>query len=190
MMLINLYGDGIYYNVIELSDVQMQKLNLISSKSAISVEELLFDLSVLEILGIDSFDDFNSIAAIGGIHFSKKTKFEFRTKRKLLHKISLDQLNNDGLLFPLYQIDELKFDLSSFSDNSKNRFVLVEIIRGHLGKFVFEQEVKLDDITFEFTTIHKNETSERLLTNVLYQESRITNKLKDAVIIRQFAEKL
>lgn len=190
MTLINLFGDAMYFNIVELTDIQFSKLTFISDKSNIPKEELLVDLSVLQILGINSFDQFNVISSFGGIIYNNKTKFEYRNNRKLLRKIPLSELNNDGLLFPMYQINDLKIDLTSFQLDLKNRFVMVDILRGHIGKYCFDEEVKLGDIIFDFTTVFNKKNSERLLTNISYQSRNIINKSKDALIIKQYAEKL
>jgi hypothetical protein len=67
---------------------------------------------------------------------------------------------------------------------------MVDILRGHIGKYCFEEDVKLDDIIFDFTTVFNIKNSERLLTNISYQSINIINKSKDALIIKQYAEKL
>lgn len=190
MTLINLFGDAMYFKIIELSDIQYHKLTLISDKSNIPKEELLFDLSVLQILGINSIDQFDIISSFGGVIYNNRTKFEYRNNRKLLRKLSLSELNNDGLLFPMYQINDLKIDLTSYKLDLKNRFVMVDILRGPIGKYFFEEDAKLGDINFDFTTVFNSKYSERLLTNVSYCSKSIINKSKDALIIKQYAEKL
>ena len=72
MTLINLFGDAMYFNIVELTDIQFSKLTFISDKSNIPKEELLVDLSVLQILGINSFDQFNVISSFGGIIYNNK----------------------------------------------------------------------------------------------------------------------
>jgi len=187
MMVINLFGDGIYYNIIELSDQEIDKIKTISDLSKIKFEELLFDLSVLEILGYDSISQFPSISSGGGICFKKETKFEWKGNRKTLRKFPITDLNNDDLLFPAYLIDDIYLNLNKYSNTNKNRFVLVEVIRGNLGKYSIEEEVQLDDITFEFTHLTIETTSHRLLTSIRYQNKKIKNKAKDGVILKQYA---
>lgn len=189
-MVINLFGDAIYYNVIELTNSQMKMIMSISINSKTEPEELLFDLSVLEILGFDSINQMHSIASGGGIRFEKETKFEWRNQRKTLRKISLIELNNDDLLFPMYSITDITKDLDEYIEESKNRFILVEIVRGHLGKYTLKEDPQLEDLTFEFTTLKNQKGTERLFTNVYFQGQKIPNKKSDGVILKQFARKL
>ena len=157
-----------HFNIVELSDAHLSKLTFISGKSNIPMEELLFDLSVLQSLGINAISQLNIISSFGGVIYSNRTKFEYRNNRKLLRKIPIDELNNEGLLFPLYQINDLKINLTSFKLDLKNRFVMVDVLRGPIGKYFFDEDVNLADITFEFTTIFNKKNSERLLTNISY----------------------
>ena len=190
MMVINLFGDGIYFKVIELSQERLYKIESISKLSNTRIEELLFDLSVLEILGFDSISQFPSIVSGGGIRFEKETKFEWKGNRKTLRKFPLTDLNNDNLLFPEYLINDIDLKLTELTDPTKIRFILIEVIRGNLGKYAIDEEVQLDDITFEFTNLSFDNTIERLMTSVRFQNKKVKNKAKDGVIIKQFAVRL
>jgi hypothetical protein len=187
MMVINLFGDGMYYNIIELSEKELDKIKTISDLSETPIEQLLFDLSVLESLGYESIAQFPSIASGGGIRFEKETKFEWKGNRKTLRKFPITELSNDDLLFPAYLINEINLDLAQFNDPTKIRFVLIEIIRGNLGKYSLDDTTQLEDVTFEFTTLKHQNTTERLLTNIRYQGKKLKNKAKDGVILKQFA---
>ena len=189
-MVINLFGDGMYYNVIELTKEELQKIETIGKLSNTRTEELLFDLSVLEILGYDSISKFSSILSGGGIRFEKETKFEWKGNRKTLRKFPLTELNNNDLLFPAYLINEIDLKLNKLADPTKIRFILIEVIRGNLGKYAIDEEVQLDDITFEFTNLSFDNTIERLMTSVRFQNKKVKNKAKDGVIIKQFAVRL
>jgi hypothetical protein len=186
-MVINLFGDGMYYNIIELSAGELDKIKTISDLLETPIEELLFDLSVLESLGYDSISQFPSVSSGGGIRFEKETKFEWKGNRKTLRKFPITELSNDDLLFPAYLIKEINLDLAQFNDPTKIRFVLIEIIRGNLGKYSLDDTTQLEDVTFEFTTIQNQNKSEKLLTNIRYQGKKLKNKAKDGVILKQFA---
>lgn len=186
-MVINLFGDGIYYNVIELSEEEMGKLKAISDLLKTPIEELLFDLSALETIGYDSILALPSVNSGGGICVSKNTKFEWKNNRKTLRKFPLTELTNEDLLFPAYLIHESELNMNQFSDSTKNRFVLIEHIRGNLGKYTLDEEAQLDDVTFEFTQLTIKTTIHRLLTSIRYQNKKIKNKAKDGVILKQFA---
>lgn len=187
MMVINLFGDGMYYNIIELSVKELDKIKIISDLSETPIEQLLFDLSVLESLGYDSIVQFPSVTSGGGIRFEKETKFEWKGNRKTLRKFPITELSNDDLLFPAYLINEINLDLDQYQDPSKIRFVLIEIIRGNLGKYSLEDTTQLEDVTFEFTNLQHQHATERLLTNIRYQGKKLKNKAKDGVILKQYA---
>ena len=187
MMVINLFGDGMYYNLIELSEQELNKIKTISDLSETPIEDLLFDLAVLENLGYDSISQFPSIISGGGIRFEKETKFEWKGNRKTLRKFPITELSNDDLLFPAYLINEINLDLDQYQDPSKIRFILIEIIRGNLGKYSLDDTTQLEDVTFEFTNLQHQHTSERLLTNIRYQGKKLKNKAKDGVILKQYA---
>jgi hypothetical protein len=187
MMVINLFGDGMYYNLIELSEQELNKIKTISDLSETPIEDLLFDLAVLENLGYDSISQFPSIISGGGIRFEKETKFEWKGNRKTLRKFPITELSNDDLLFPAYLINEINLNLEQFKDASKIRFILIEIIRGNLGKYSLDDTTQLEDVTFEFTNLQHQHTSERLLTNIRYQGKKLKNKAKDGVILKQYA---
>jgi hypothetical protein len=187
MMVINLFGDGMYYNIIELSVKELDKIKTISDLSETPIEQLLFDLSVLESLGYDSIVQFPSVTSGGGIRFEKETKFEWKGNRKTLRKFPITELSNDDLLFPAYLINEINLDLDQYQAPSKIRFVLIEIIRGNLGKYSLEDTTQLEDVTFEFTNLQHQHTTERLLTNIRYQGKKLKNKAKDGVILKQYA---
>lgn len=187
MMVINLFGDGMYYNIIELSVKELDKIKTISDLSETPIEQLLFDLSVLESLGYDSIVQFPSVTSGGGIRFEKETKFEWKGNRKTLRKFPITELSNDDLLFPAYLINEINLDLDQYQDPSKIRFVLIEIIRGNLGKYSLEDTTQLEDVTFEFTNLQHQHATERLLTNIRYQGKKLKNKAKDGVILKQYA---
>ena len=186
-MVINLFGDGMYYNLIELSEQELNKIKTISDLSETPIEDLLFDLAVLENLGYDSISQFPSIISGGGIRFEKETKFEWKGNRKTLRKFPITELSNDDLLFPAYLINEINLNLEQFKDASKIRFILIEIIRGNLGKYSLDDTTQLEDVTFEFTNLQHQHTSERLLTNIRYQGKKLKNKAKDGVILKQYA---
>lgn len=187
MMVINLFGDGLYYNVIELSKEELNKIKTISDLSETPIEELLFDLGVLENLGYDSITQFPSIASGGGIRFEKETKFEWKGNRKTLRKFPITELTNEDLLFPAYRINEIQLNLDQYIYPSKIRFVLIEHIRGNLGKYPLDDNTQLEDVTFEFTTLENQKGIVRLLTNIRYQGKKIKNKAKDGVILKQYA---
>ena len=187
MMVINLFGDGMYYNLIELSEQELNKIKNISDLSETSIEDLLFDLAVLENLGYDSISQFPSIISGGGIRFEKETKFEWKGNRKTLRKFPITELSNDDLLFSAYLINEINLNLEQYQDPSKIRFILIEIIRGNLGKYSLDDTTQLEDVTFEFTNLQHQHTSERLLTNIRYQGKKLKNKAKDGVILKQYA---
>jgi hypothetical protein len=93
-------------------------------------------------------------------------------------------------LFPEYLINDIDLKLTDLTDPTKIRFILIEVIRGNLGKYAIDEEVQLDDITFEFTNLSYDNKIERLMTSVRYQNKKVKNKAKDGVIIKQFAVRL
>lgn len=160
-----------------LTEEQENHWKKIASKLNKSVAEALTDPFFYYYLNdkkIKSFDDLNCIQ-IDGLINNPKNQIEIWYQGKKVQKIKINDLNNDFLLFPLYNTSIKKIDVF----RSSGIYIEQKEI-GLIGSYEIKNTIDFKIENIEFKLIKYGE--KLLVSEILYKDLPIQLKRKDSNI--------
>ncbi len=185
MMVINLFGVGLKYAVFDLPETIYEKMNQLSLKTNQSLTQIVGDLEFWELYGMNQVFDLPIISKGFGLVENESSIFEWKNNRKLIRKINLHQLSNDGLLFPIYNIEYKNENLILKSDEKQIKLILLEFSKGPVAKYSINQEINLEDLNFVFKSIEIENESFSFLSGVKYKDQILTSKSDHSLVTHQ-----
>ena len=119
-----------------------------AKKLKLPMDQVFFDsefYSLLDNPSLVTWQNFNNFQDISGLLENHRSQIEIRLNKKPRNKILFNELNNIGLLFPLYKIESIAIDM-----NTENRSVT--IIEQDIGTTAFYkfncQKFDIDNLRF------------------------------------------
>lgn len=119
-----------------------------------------------------------------GILNDPKSQIEFWFNRKKVYKLNTNELFNENVLFPLFNIEKMQNPFI----NPMGIYILQNEI-GTIGTFeliVNSNTLNIDDFIFEIDSIHNN----TFIQNIKYKNQNLDFIKKDTVITHQFGFEL
>lgn len=182
---INTFGEGIEIRQIQLDDSRLEKWSAIASKKKCALTDLILDpffYHQLKDNKISSILDINA-KVVTGILDKPKSHIEIWFNRRKVLKIKPNDIFNELVLFPLYQIDSNPaFDL----DLLERGIYIHQKTMGLLHSVELEVETErldLDDFTFFVSKFKKDQ----FLNKIEYQNKNFNWIKSESVITYQNA---
>jgi hypothetical protein len=180
---INIFGEGIEIRQVQLDADRYQQWTEIALKKKRLLTDLLLDpffYFQLKDNSITSILDLNA-TVISGVLDKPKSQIEIWFNRHKVLKVKPNQLFNEMVLFPLYQIEKN----SAFNSNELEPglyFIKKEIgLIASLELQIATDRIEIDDFTFT-TSVFQNE---QFLTDIKYQNQNLNLVKNDTLTTYQ-----
>ena len=182
---INTFGEGIEIRQLCLDSETREHWMAIAAKKNRLLTDLVLDPFFYYGLKDKKIKMLTDIDAnlISGMQNTSKSQIEIWFKRRKVLKIQSHELFNEVVLFPLFQIDK---QASFISDNLENGIYVIQKTIGLLRSEWLEVECKqlhIDDFVFTVDNYQK----EHFLTDITYQNQKLSFKKSDTIITYQTA---
>ena len=182
---INTFGEGIEIRQLCLDSETREHWMAIAAKKNRLLTDLVLDPFFYYGLKDKKIKMLTDIDAnlISGMQNTSKSQIEIWFKRRKVLKIQSHELFNEVVLFPLFQIDK---QASFISDNLENGIYVIQKTIGLLRSEWLEVECKqlhIDDFVFTVDNYQK----ENFLTDITYQNQKLSFKKSDTIITYQTA---
>ena len=188
MFVINVFGLGVLYRVLELPKTLVTRIESVAIESKVAFSDVFFDFDLIEKCGFLSFSDlpFQTVGTGAIIH--KETRFEIRQQRKKLKHFPLDDLFSKEYLFPMYHLKSIEFDVNRMV--GFDYYFLYQIIKGRVMKYLMHTFHGIDSLEFETTQFKIENQSFELLSGINQHGEPLALENDDSVIIEQRVLKL
>ena len=182
---VNTFGEGIEIRQLHLDSETYHHWNELAAKRKLLLSDLLLDPFFYHDLKDKKFKELSDINAkvISGMVNSPKSFVEIWFNRHKVLKIQSQELFNEMLLFPLFNVEQHQFFLTHKLENG---IYVVQKTIGLLGSKQLEitsQRLNIDDFTFGISEFENNP----FLTNIKYQNQNFNFIKNDAIITHQNA---
>jgi len=188
MFVINVFGLGVLYRVLELPISLVERIEEVAKQAKVTFSEVFFDFDLMEKCGFFSFLDlpFQTVGTGAIIH--KETRFEIRQQRKKLKHFPLDDLFSQEYLFPMYHLKSIDFNVHRKEGFAY--FYLYQVIKGRVMKYLIDNFHGIDSLEFETTQFTIENQSFEFLTGINQEGEPLALENDDSVIIEQHVLKL
>ena len=183
MFVINVFGLGVLYRVLELPTEVASRMEAVALEAKVTFSEVVFDFDLMEKCGFFSFYDLPIQTEGTGAFIHKNTVFEIRQQRKKIKHFPLDDLFSEEYLFPIYQLKSIELDVER--KEGFEYFFLYQVIKGRVMKFLMDEFDGIDSLEFETTEFKIGNHSFVLLTGVNQGEVTLILENDDSVVIEQ-----
>lgn len=184
---INLFGELWKLSLLKLEEDDLKVLEFFASKHQIPKTEALLDISLYQetwFKKIESYEGFPQ-TSISGLIDTPRNQIEIWFAKKKIKKYRIAELNNESLLFPLYQVENTDLD---FGDLQQGLYV-EQTETGLIGSYeLLLPNFSIDKLSFQFMTLFKMHTQFRFLHTIKYDGIPVPKKQKpDSVMRSQYA---
>lgn len=183
MFVINVFGLGVLYRVLELPTALVARIEEVAKQANVTFSEVFFDFDLMEKCGFFSFSDLPVQIEGTGAIIHKETLFEIRQLRKKIKHFPLNDLLSQEYLFPMYQLKSIDLDVQR--KDGYAYFYLYQVIKGRVMKFLLDSFQGIDTLEFVTTQFTIENRSFELLTGINQHGEPIILENDDAVVIEQ-----
>ena len=177
MYIVNLFGDGIRYQICDLDDPLWEPLIEYRLKYLTTWYDILMDLTLLQKFGINDLSQLSNQKETFGILLNEQNRIEIKKGARYLEKFRSIELNNLNTLFPKYTTYVNK----SMKIPNNHLFIMYSET-GLIGKYKIEtQSMLIEDVSFILENPPQLEQS-ILFTDLLYKGSKLKRLHSDTVV--------
>jgi hypothetical protein len=188
MFVINVFGLGIIYRVLEISNTMVSRLETVAKTANVSFSEVFFDFDLIEKCGVGSFKDLPVQQKGIGSLVHTDTIIEIRHQRRKINQFPLSDLRSQEYLFPLYNVKDKSFEV--LKKEGFQYFFLYQVIKGRIVKYLMKNFQGIDYLEFENTQFNFENQRFVMLTSVKYSGDLLVAESDDSVVIEQHVIKI
>jgi hypothetical protein len=188
MFVINVFGLGIIYRVLEISNTMVSRLETVAKTANVSFSEVFFDFYLIEKCGVGSFKDLPVQQKGIGSLVHTDTILEIRHQRRKINQFPLSDLRSQEYLFPLYNVKDKSFEV--LKKEGFQYFFLYQVIKGRIVKYLMKNFQGIDYLEFENTQFNFENQRFVMLTSVKYNGDLLVAESDDSVVIEQHVIKI
>jgi hypothetical protein len=188
MFVINVFGLGIIYRVLEISNTMVSRLETVAKTANVSFSEVFFDFDLIEKCGVGSFKDLPVQQKGIGSLVHTDTILEIRHQRRKINQFPLSDLRSQEYLFPLYNVKDKSFEV--LKKEGFQYFFLYQVIKGRIVKYLMKNFQGIDYLEFENTQFNFENQRFVMLTSVKYSGDLLVAESDDSVVIEQHVIKI
>jgi hypothetical protein len=188
MFVINVFGLGVLYRVLELPTALVMRMEEVAKQAKVTFSDVFFDFDLMEKCGFFSFSDlpFQTVGTGSMIH--KDTRFEIRHQRKKMKHFPLDDLFSQEYLFPMYHLKSIDFNVHRKEGFAY--FYLYQVIKGRVMKYLMDTFHGIDSLEFVTMQFTIQQQTFQLLSGINQHGEPLVLENDDSVIIEQHVLKL
>jgi hypothetical protein len=188
MFVINVFGLGVLFRVLELPVALVSRIQEEADKAKVVFSDVIFDFELLENCGFLNFTNLPILTEGIGAIISKETLLEIRQHRKKIKNFPLNDLYSTDYLFPMYHINFIDFNIER--KVGFNYYFLYQIIKGRVMKFHLDSFKGMDMLTFETSSFAIQNQSFDLLTSIQQEGKVLPLENDDSLVVEQLVLKL
>lgn len=186
---VKLYGESFRIHQLGFTLEQLLRYNEIAFQlnQPLHIALLNFDFYLLlKDRNINSIQDFKK-GSIGGLINNHQSQIEIWFDRKKVSKFNLRSITNSNTLFPLFNTNISKF----LPLHLKAGFYVEEREIGLINTYELRlQNFKIDNLEFHITELVQEHTNYKLLSNLHYNESKMTQTKSDTLLRHQYCNSI
>ena len=184
---INLFGELWKLSKINLKKTELEALKTYSSKFKISKSEALLDVNFFDFLrarDITFYEDFEN-TSIKGLVNNGKSQIEIWFANKKVKKIKLFDLNNENLLFPLFDIQKTTLNYNML----QNGLYVEQKEIGLVSSYeMFLPQFSINNLSYYFVEVVNADIKFQMLQEIKYNREIIPKNSKtDSLITHQYS---
>lgn len=183
MFIINVFGLGVIYHVLELPIEIVVRFEEIAKNANVNISEVFFDFELIEQCGFSNFIDLPTQQVGMGCIIEKSNILEIRNKRKKINQFSLFDLWSQDYLFPMYQTKIREWNYSK--KEGYEFFFLYQVIKGRLVKYPMETFISMDDLIFEIQSFEIQQKTFQFLTGIYQNGILLDSEKDDSLVVEQ-----
>ena len=175
---IKLLGEAFFIKRLRLNTLEQEYYNLIATRLKLSLHQAILDPFFYYHLKLNSVDSLEKLPCekVSGLMNTNKNQIEIWLEGKKIHKLKLDELNQDQYLFPLYNTK------TTFVTNDKEGIYIEQKEIGFIGSYEFKiEDFKLENLQFGLLLLN----DQLLLQSIDYHNSKAIFKKKETLITYQ-----
>ena len=175
------------YWVAELSESLYKNIVTIMADQNISLNEVIFDLAILNQLGIESWTSIPYKKEIIALKPTSKSKIEIKQRNKKIVNVRADEISSDNYLFPLYNISINSIYNLEFMKRTR-AIVFGYEITGVIQSYTLKTEsFNINDFVF---CVNQNSINNypNLLEGIFYAQKPLQGRSPSFIIRSFFAE--
>ncbi len=188
MHVINVFGLGILYRVLELPKTLVTRIEAVAEEADVSFSDVFFDFDLLEKCGSMSFMELPVQQQGVGCLIHNDTILEIRHQRRKLNQFHLNDLWSNEYLFPIYNTKDQLFDIKKKEEYQY--FFLYQVIKGRIVKYLMDTFQGIDHLEFETTQFTFENQTFSMLTGIRYNGVGLVAESDDSVVIEQHVLKV
>ena len=101
-IIINLFGRSIRCWICEIPIDKYYEIYKLAQQNNISINEVFFDLELLNKLGYEHWSEIHSVYKIHGFTIDVSNRIEIKKDRRVISKFTTQEILNENTLFKLY----------------------------------------------------------------------------------------
>lgn len=176
--ILNLFGTGIRFWICEIPTPLFEEMNKIRCQHKVEWEDILFDLGFLEHVGFSHWSELSSRPEQIGFLLESTNRVEIKQGAKFLARFKASELREDVTLFPLFQTNFEKLELSE--SNEFKTVVLVQYEKGLITKFSYHADYfSIDHLTFGIRCIQ----DQVFLGDIIHTSASLNHVSDDTLVL-------
>lgn len=175
---INVFGELFTLKRVVLNPMEQDYYELIAARINQPLHQAVLDPFFYFYLKLNAVDCLDKLPCeeVSGLMNTQKNQIEIWLDGKKIHKLKLDELNQDQYLFPLYNTK------TTFVTNDKEGIYIEQKEIGFIGSYEFKiEDFKLENLQFGLLILN----DQLLLQSVNYNNSKAIFKKKETLITYQ-----
>jgi hypothetical protein len=183
MFVINVFGLGVIYYVLELPIDVAARFEEIAKISKVDFSDVFFDFELIEQCGFSNFTELPRQQAGMGCVIEESNTLEIRNKRKKINQFSLFDLWSQDYLFPMYQTKIREWNYSK--KEGYEYFFLYQVIKGRLVKYPMETFIGMDELMFEIQSFEIQQKTFQFMTGIYQNGIQLDSEKDDSLVVEQ-----
>lgn len=178
--IINLFGTGIRCWICEIPIHRYNQLKEVAAFHETTLDNILFDLEILQRLGYKHWKSIFAIEEINGFLIEERNKVEIKNGRSIITKFNANQILGREAFFKLYTTKEVYFKITN---RPEHKYLLIG--QKEIGSYKYKVETdtfEIEKLCFSFCKGINNENS---VVTISYNNKSL-KPIKTDTIIRSF----
>ncbi|MEO8149887.1 MAG: hypothetical protein ABI723_19770 [Bacteroidia bacterium] len=160
-----------------------QNLQCAAKKARTNIELGLFDSDLFKVLNhpdYKSWRNFNSMLEITGLSDNRKSFIEIKVDNKTKEKIQFSDIQNNNLLFPLYNTETILIETELVKSK------IISVVESDIGlvasyKFATPNFI-VEDLRFFIGNVIVGNLQYSILYKIFYQNKLLISSMNDSVV--------
>jgi hypothetical protein len=175
----NLFGELFTLRRVILNSIEQEYYELIAARIKQPLHQALLDPFFYYHLKLNSVDSLEKLPCeeVSGLMNTPKNQIEIWFEGKRIHKLKMEELNQDQYLFPLYAVEKEVLNVAT----APGIYIEQKEV-GYIGSYEAKiTDFAIENIKFELAVVNH----QQILQNITYNNAKTTFKKKETLITYQ-----